>query len=185
MKKIITGLAAVTLFIIFVILGLAGYLGMFSSVAVTQKSAGPYLLVYEKFTGPYSETGPVQMKLYESLKTDGIETFRGFGIYLSDPEKVPASELRSEVGCIIEAKDYAKVKALSGRYSVKNFEKEDCVYAEFPIKNNLSYIAGVMTVYPALGNYIKKNGLTDRTGYSMEIYDIPAKKITYLFPLIK
>lgn len=185
MRKIITGFAVVIVLVILLILVLAGYLGMFSPVEVTQKSAGPYLLVYETFTGAYRDTVPVQVKVYESLKADGIETFRGFGIYLSDPEKVPESELRSEVGCIIEAKDYAKEKSLAAKYRVKHFEKRDCVYAEFPIKNNLSYIAGVMTVYPALGDYIRNNGLTDRTSFGMEVYDIPEKKIIYLFPLMK
>ena len=51
---------------------------------------------------------------------------------------------------------------------------------EFPFTNPASILFGIAKAYPALNKYMKENKIDDTT-YAMEIYDIPGKKIIYLF----
>lgn len=70
MKKVVIFIAAILVVVTLLVVSMAAYIGMFSTVTVTQKKAGPYFLVYDTFTGPYKDSVNVQMKVYESLKAD-------------------------------------------------------------------------------------------------------------------
>jgi hypothetical protein len=73
MKKmlIILGGVIATL-ILFVVIFLAN-LGMFSDYKAELKEMGPYTFVYEKFTGPYSDTKKVFDSVNKKLLKAGIK----------------------------------------------------------------------------------------------------------------
>lgn len=175
--KIAIGVLITILFVLIVVLFHAGF---FAGVSITEKEVGPYTLVYEDFIGAYKNTPKVQDKIYNSLLNDyKIETYKGFGIYYDNPKEVPEEKLRSEIGCILEEKDSARIEELKAKnFKIKEFPKTNAVVVEFPFNSSLSIIAGIMKVYPKLGEYRKEHNLPMRE--VMEIYDVPAKKIIYV-----
>ena len=118
-------------------------------------------------------------KIYHSLLNDEkIVTYKGFGIYYDNPQKVEKAKLRSDIGCILEDKDSLKIAELSTKYNIKTCTQGKYIVAEFPYKAQISIIIGIMRVYPALAKHIQKNGYNENSPI-MEIYDIPNKKIVY------
>ena len=154
--------------------------GFFTTVTVQEKTVGPYTLVYEEFQGDYKNTPKVQDKIYYALLNEHkIETFKGFGIYYDNPQKVPKEKLRSEIGCILEEKDLSKVEELKAKqFKIKEFPKTEAIVVEFPFNTQFSIFAGIMKVYPKLEAYRKEYNYQTRE--VMEIYDVPSKKILYI-----
>ena len=123
-------------------------------------------------------------KIYNSLlNEDKIETFKGFGVYYDNPQKVEKSELRSEAGCILEKTDIDKLPNLEKKYTVRTFPEKEYIITEFPYKGKISIFFSIMKVYPALNKFAKQNGYNEESSV-MEIYDIPNKKILYRKELI-
>lgn len=158
------------------------YSGLFSRIVISEKEIGPYQVVYKSHVGPYQEVGPIMDEIYNSLKNDEqIETSMGFGIYYDDPKKTHVEDLRSDIGSILDEKDYAKIPKLKKRFKIKKYLQKKCVVVEFPFRNKFSIFIGVMRVYPQLTSYIKEKKYKE--GPIMEIYDMPNKKIIYAAPI--
>jgi hypothetical protein len=176
MKTIIIG---VILTLLVLALAYLSYIGVFHSVAVHEREVGPFILVYEEYTGDYKNTPRITEEIYTSLlEEDGIETYKGFGIYFDNPREVPAEYLRSEVGCILEPGDYEKIGLLRERYHIKEYPHTQAMVAEFPFRSRWSVIAGIMKVYPALERYRKEHDYPEAA--VMEIYDVSNKRIQYI-----
>ena len=156
-----------------------GYYGGFTRVQFQLVEQGGEILVYREFVGDYQQSGARMDEVYSSLLNDyKVKTFKGFGIYYDNPEKVETSKLRSELGCILESPDSSKVPVLKKSFKVKTCPKGNYLVAEFPFKGSVSVILGIMKVYPALSQYMEENGYSDKVPI-MEIYDTPNKKIIY------
>ena len=106
---------------------------------------------------------------------------KGFGIYYDDPKKTNAEDLRSDVGYILNKKDYKYIPRLKKSFNIKMFARKKCMVIEFPFRNSFSVYLGILLVYPALESYIKEKKY--RSGPVMEIYDKPNKKILYIAPI--
>lgn len=146
---------------------------------------GGETLVYEEYIGDYRNSAIVMDRIYYSLmQNEGIKTFRGFGIYYDDPRKVERNRLRSEAGCILEDPGNEILDNLAGKYNIKLLPAKDFIVTEFPYKGKMSVISGTVRVYPALNKYVKERGF-DESGWVMEIYDVPGKKIIYRKEIIK
>ena len=164
--------------------GLAFYLDIFSKVQVIEKTMGPYVLIYEPYVGNYNTVSTTMDQVYNAVSAEQIKTTRGFGIYLDDPKTTPKEQLRSELGVILEEKDYNRREDLEQKnFKIKDFAAQQSVVVEFPYKNFLSIIAGVIKVYPAITDYIGERGY--QANFIMEIYDEPAGKIYYIMPVKK
>ena len=161
-----------------------GYYGGFKKVDVGISASGGEILVYEKMRGDYRQSAEVMDKIYNNLlNEDSIETFKGFGIYYDNPREVEKSELRSDVGCILENADIARMSELEEKYSIKTFPEKEYITAEFPYKGKASVIVSLIKVYPELNKFAIENGYSEE-GAVMEIYDIPNKRILYRKELI-
>jgi hypothetical protein len=182
MMKILKWVLIVLLVLVLIVVGFLAYLGVFSSVAVVEKEMGPYTVVYERFVGPYQETGKVFEKVYKSLTADKIETTVGIGVYYDDPKTTPADKFRSDCGAAIADKDVSKVKALK-KYKLMSIAKKPCLVVEFPIKNMLSYMIGPMKAYPELMKHATANKVNVALVY--EVYDMSAKKACYVMQIKK
>lgn len=170
-------IVATLLIVILAIIALRS--GVFHRVEITEKEIGPFKIAYEEYTGPYKETGKIQDRIYSSLREeDNIETYRGIGIYYDDPKETPAEECRSKVGCIIEEQDYDKIENLKDKYNILNIARQRMIYSEFPYKSKLSIMTGIFKVYPKIEQYVQNNDYDYHE--SIEIYDVPNKKIIYL-----
>lgn len=178
--KILKWLLIILAVLVAALLGYLAYLGAFSGLKVSEMKMGPYVLAYEDYMGPYSGIGPVLNRVGASLKEDGIESAKSFGIYLDNPKLVKADKLRSKLGFIIEAKDRSRV---GKKYKVMNWPAKNCLVTELPIRSDLSYMIGPMKAYPELNKALKEKGY--KMGAAMEIYDMPAKKILYIMVIAK
>jgi hypothetical protein len=102
------------------------------------------------------------------------------GLYYDDPKTTDESELRSEVGSLIDEVqagviDYAK-------YNVKTIGIDEYVVVSMPFVNTLSYFIGVIRAYPVLTKYTAEHGYSS-ADYSIELY-MPDKTL-YMFPIVK
>ena len=182
MKRFIFILLGIFLVFFIIIITFLAYMGLFSSPKASEKNIGPYTFIYEEFIGPYKDTGPVFDKIYKALEKHGIKTTLGIGIYFDDPKNVPQDKLRSQCGVIINEKDLSKVEEQGKSYKIGHIERGKSIVVEFPIKNSLSYMIGPMKGYPALTKYIEGKNYTIKN-YAFEIYDIPSKKILFVWQL--
>ena len=181
--KIIKWILIVIVLLIIALAAFLWYLGVFSTPKVVEQKIGPFTLVYEEYTGPYSGSGTVMARISRELKAEGISISRGFGIYLNNPNTTVPDQLKSDLGFILENKDLARVKDLKKKFKVMKWEAKDCLVAEFPLRNDLSYMVGPMKAYPELNKAIKAGGY--KMGGCLEIYDMPAMKILFVFEIIK
>ncbi len=156
------------------------YMGMFSKLKVQEKQMGPYTMAFDKFIGPYSKTKVAFDNVYNKLKEKGFNSTKGIGIYYDDPAKVPANELRSDCGSVIEDADFIRLIELQGVVEVQTIAASKALVVEMPIINVMSYMFGPMKAYPAIVKHAKEmNVLLSDVSY--EIYDMPNKKIYYVF----
>jgi DNA gyrase inhibitor GyrI len=175
MKTFVIILAIVAILILLVY----SYFGGFHRITPRIEVQGGETLVYKKVTGDYKQTGKAMDSIYyQLLNGEKTETFKGFGIYYDDPQKVEKSQLRSEAGCILEKVDSTTVEYLSKKFNLKRFPEDQYIVAAFPYKGKFSVIFSIFKVYPALNKFAKENHYSLDTPV-MEIYDVPNKKIIY------
>lgn len=174
-KKVIL---IVIIAILAAIISFLAYSGMFAKIIIEKEIIGPYQLVYKRHIGSYQEAGKIIDKVYNSLKENwNIEAPVGFGIYYDNPKRTHVEDLRSDIGVILDKKDYGKIPTLKKKYKVKKYSKTKSVVVEFPFKTELSIFIGIMRVYKKIEAYKKENKI--RSGPIMEIYDAQNKKIIY------
>ncbi len=166
--------------VILAIIALYGYYGGFTKVTFkTVKDQGGQILVYKEMQGDYAQSGKVIDEVYYTLLNDfGIKTQKGFGLYYDNPKEVEKSQLRSELGCILEVEDQEKVKEVETKLKVRILPTQSYTETVFPAKGKMSVLVGVMKVYPALEKYNQTQSNAN-TGYCIEIYDEANKEITY------
>jgi len=166
--KTIKYIAIAILILILLLVGLMAYLGFFNKVEIVEKEVGPFEFVYEDYIGDYSKTMPIFDKVYKSLIADGITPTEGLGVYYDNPQVTPKEECRAKVGSILPKKDYDKFETMKDKYGRMTVEKTKAMVAEFPYKNKMSFVAGVIKVYPKFMEYAKEKGY--ETPIGMELY---------------
>jgi len=169
--------------LVLILLAFLAYMGVFSAPKATEMKTGPYLLVYEEFTGPYAQTGKVFERVSKAVKAEGFDTPLGIGIYLDDPSKVPQEKMRSRCGVVIDKKDIVKFNRVRYKFKTKRIAEKDSIVVEFPIRNNLSYMIGPMKGYPALMKHAQAKGY--QMAQPIELYDMPKGKILFIMEIVK
>ena len=140
-------------------------------------------MAFERFVGPYSNTKVTFDNVCKKLKERGFDVKRGIGIYYDDPTKVPAKELRSDCGSIIEEKDLPRASEAQSFVELKTIPAGKSLVTVLPIKNSMSYMFGPMKAYPAMMKYAKDKKIELAIESSYEIYDMPNKLIYYVFQI--
>jgi hypothetical protein len=180
LKKIIIGLIVVLL-----IAAGCGYyflssMGYFMQVKVMESDMGPLTIVYTHHIGDYSKIAPDMMGVYNRLESEfNIKPLRAIGIFYDNPQTVKTAQLRSDVGFLLDPSDSSSADKIMKKMKVMIKYKKPYVTATFPLKNDMSYVLGVIKVYPEMMKYMSSHG--DKMGPSIEIYDRAAKKIIYAF----
>ncbi len=182
MKKVLKILGVIFLAIFLLVVAVLAHAGLFESITIVERETGPYTIVYKEHLGAYHKVKPAMDEVYEGLLEMGIETYRGVGLYFDDPQEVPADQLRSEVGSILEITDLDKVDQIEETFKVKKVPHQKSVIVEFPIRNMLSYMIAPAKVYREMGVFWQEKGYPGY-GYAVEIYDVPNKTITYIMPI--
>lgn len=182
MKKILKVLAIVLSVVFLVVLVILTHAGLFQPVVAVEKEVGPYTMVYQEYRGSYQQVKAVMDEVYYGLERLGVETYRGIGLYYDNPQQVEAAQLRSEVGSILEEKDWSERERIEREFAVKTIPAQTALVAELPIRNPLSYLIGPQKVYRQVEAIWREQGYED-PDYSIEIYDEANRKIIYLTPI--
>ena len=151
----------------------------FQKIEVQVREQGGEIFVFESFVGDYKQSGVIMDRVYNTLlDTFSIETYKGMGKYYDNPQNVETSQLRSDLGCVLEDTHFALIPEIEKHFSVTVIPKQKYVVAEFPYKGKISVLFGIFKVYPALAKYVEEKGFRE-DGAVIEIYDIPQKRIQY------
>lgn len=167
--------------VVAIVIGIAiflGYMGVLSSPDVTQKTMGPYIMVYDSFVGPYKDTKPVFDKVSKQMEKIGINPELAIGVYYDDPSKVSADKLRSDCGFVLPKKEINKLQELKKYLKVRTIQKSPGLVVDFPIRNSFSFMVGPMKAYPVIGKFAKTNDINLELMF--ELYDLPNKTIHYV-----
>ncbi len=179
-KKLWVTLIVILLALPAILVLLLARAGFFSNAEVSETEMGPLVVVYEDHKGPYKGTAKVMDRIYYSLLEDGIETFRGIGIYYDKPGETAEEDLRSKAGCVVESSDTTALAALKPGYQIMTLPRTRYVTASIPFRGPLSVFAGIVKVYPAIGRYMEEQGYPPVP--AIEIYD-HNERIVYLFEI--
>lgn len=182
LKKMLIVLIILVVIVAVAALSWLSYMGFFSKVAITEKQMGPLTFVYASHRGDYSKAGPVMDKVYKRLLSEfNVKGSRGMGIYYSDPKTTKTEDLKSEVGCLLERSDESKAGMIMKKMRVRIMFPKEYYTAEFPRKNNMSIILGIIKVYPEMNRYMKAKGY--KMTPAIEIYE--KDRIVYAFEIKK
>lgn len=179
MKKSTLFIAVFSLMFCTLLVAVLGWYGYFSTPDVREKPVGPYTMVYKLYVGAPSGVGV----LLDEIHGDLISTFQvanplDFGLYYDDPKETPPEQCRILVGCIIEDDGQGDLHALSEKYTVAIFPRGMAVVVDYPYKNKLSVLFGMLKGYPALLNYVGEHQLERKP--VLEMYDPQRGRIRYV-----
>jgi len=157
------------------------YLGGFTKLEVKEQPMGPYTIAYVNFVGEYGKVWPSMTQVYDVLSGAWITSLTGVGIYYDDPAVVSWANLRSDIGAVIAIQDI-KTLAKNKDIQTKTLPAGKKMVVEFPMKNTLSVMIGVMKVYPVITKYMKEKWY--KAVPMTELYDSAAKKIYYMADIV-
>lgn len=147
--------------------GLAGYHGAFSQVAISEGSLGPFQFVYRPVLSiNHQEIAHLSSEMDLMLASIDVEYRAPLHIYFPDGS--------AHIGFQVEGVELEL--ALSNGTRVQIIPKQEFVVARFPRRSPLSPFVGRMKVDPLLAEYQIANGYT--ASELMTLYD--KKTITYL-----
>lgn len=160
------------------------YYGGFKKIEFGIQKQGGETIVYESLIGDYNQTSKYTDKVYFALLNDDkIETTKGIGIFYDNPQTTDKDKLRSDVGCVLDNPDSTTITKLSEKYQLQTLPSGDFIVTEFPMNGGLSFMLGIIKVYPSLNKYCIEHGYKDSP--ITEIYDVPNKKIIYRKRIVK
>ncbi len=147
--------------------GLAGYHGAFSRVALSEQSLGPFQFVYRPVSSiNHKEVAHISSEMGLMLASIDVEHRAPLHIYFPDGS--------AQIGFQVE--DVELELALSNGTRVQIIPEQEFVIARFPRRSPLSPFVGRMKVDPLLADYQITNGYT--ASEVMTLYD--ETTITYL-----
>ena len=133
-------------------LGVATWMGALQPVSISERTDGPFLLVYreQKDFDP-TEIGSITTELDGILKTAGVGQRRPLDVFYP--------EGRAEVGFSVAGVTRDKLAAsLGDKAKVREIPKQEFMTATFPYRNPASYVLGFLKIDPALEKYRAAHG---------------------------
>ncbi|GMH45941.1 hypothetical protein BSKO_13905 [Bryopsis sp. KO-2023] len=165
--------------------------GLFRKLIASKKKLGSYVIVYSEHVGPYKDVATEYRRVYELLKSNGIEGSKSCGFYFDDPAEVPGEKCRTSIGMIVRegldanALALAKEEMLAHRVikdeglKVGVLQETECMSIEFPLHGHLSILIAVKRGYPELMKHVD----CSKHGCSLEVYNWRDMKLFITVPL--
>lgn len=179
MKKTTLFIAVFSLLFSAILLAVLFWYGYFSTVQVQEKPVGPYTMVYRVHTGSPAGVAKVMEEVCSRLQDEfQVADAIGFGLYYDDPQTVAPENCRAVVGCIIEDDQQGDLHAIADSFTVARFPRGMAVVVDFPYKNKLSVLFGMLKGYPVLSTYVEGKGLAKKP--VLEMYDVKRGRIRYV-----
>jgi hypothetical protein len=152
----------------------AFWMGAVQPVVITERTDGPFLLVYREMSDlDLSKIGDITTELDRLLRDAGVDQRRPLDVFFPDDH--------IEVGFSVAGVTKAKLDSLAGKPKVREIAKQDFMFARFPYRNRSSYVLGFMKVDPALTKYRDAHGY--KKVEAMAVND--GSEITYMQPVVK
>lgn len=168
--KILKYIGIILLALILLVVGFLAYSGLFSGAAVEEKEVGPYFFIQKERWGDYAKTPVFLDSMKKQLLAEKITPTTAFGIYYDNPKNVKTDSLHSIIGYILETKDTARIVELRRKqFRIEMMGKTKSMVIEFPMRNQLSIMLGIMKAYPAFEKY--RNEKNYQAVPSLEIYE--------------
>lgn len=166
MKKIF----GVVVSLLVLLLGLAGYFGVFTSIKVTEEEMGPYRLVFRSIPlVTAQEVGEATDKMGAMLDQIGVTEKAPMQVYYSDGN--------AEIGFVIG--DDIRGLILSDGTTVKTLPRQTMMTAVFPWRHATSFVLGQFKVEAAFEQYRQEQSLPEAE--LMTVYR--GNQILYLQPV--
>lgn len=156
---------------------LLNYVGAFKPVVISEKKAGPFLMIYKDHTGPYHKIVPVIEEVEQWAKSHGFDCQLSIGEYLDNPDITEESRLRSHGGCLVSAFP----ENMPEGFKTQTIPEKKYVTALFEGSPGI----GPLKVYPRVFDYFEERRLA-RQETVLEVYEVhgPQSMITiYYFPV--
>lgn len=142
---------------------LLSYVGAFRPVVISEKEAGPFLMIYKDHVGPYHKIVPVIEEVEKWVQSQGQDCKWSFGEYLDNPETTEEPRLRSRGGCLVTSIS----NPLPDSFKSQTIPKKNYVTAVFEGSAGI----GPLKVYPQVFKYFEEKRLA-RAESVLEIYEI-------------
>ncbi|MFH0887326.1 MAG: hypothetical protein V1843_04080 [bacterium] len=164
-----------------IVAGILVISGLMSDITFHKGIKGPYVLVYKQFKGDEHEIPDIQNKIYSSLLTNRVESYRKFIVKNYRGANAKIADRWYLVGCIIEREYYYKTNVIRLKHNVIMIGGKPSIYVTFPYKTPLSPIIAEMRVLPAIEAFRIERGLKKTP--ILEIFDERNGTITYIMDI--
>mmetsp|Transcript_19208 Transcript_19208/g.25307 ORF Transcript_19208/g.25307 Transcript_19208/m.25307 type:complete len:174 (-) Transcript_19208:151-672(-) len=158
---------------------------MFLHLEVISIKVSKKVFLFEKHVGPYKNVGKTFQRVCKLASEKGIKFNQMIGVYYDDPKEKKPSELRCEVGAVVDDSEESIQKIEQKLIDLPGLEvkilpemKGEAVW--FPFKGIISIMIGVNRVYNFLGKHCGQNWTSQP---SIELYDHGEKKMLFFIPM--
>lgn len=152
-------LAGFIVIVVLLMAGLYGWLGGFAPVKPEKGHRAASDIYYMAYQGPYGSLGKVWAGFAAQIEEAGLPECDALGLYL-DPPETPPEETRSVLACHMDRLTAQERQVAAEKFAVFTLPRMEVLYADFPFRNDLSYIVGPVKVYPVLSASLEKSGIT-------------------------
>ncbi|MBD3241037.1 MAG: hypothetical protein GF331_10670 [Chitinivibrionales bacterium] len=179
-RRVLIGIfAPVAAAVLIIGVALTWWAGYFDSVVLTERTMGPYHLLYREHRGPYEGIRFAMRDVFLYYRRlYGEAPARGFSIYYDDPANIEADSLRSIAGVLTDS----LLTDPKEPYRSRTVPAHHALVGTFPLRSPFSYMIGVLKFGDVLEEYLEE---TEREpqGPTMEIYDLEDRVIRYVVPI--
>ncbi|MEO1136461.1 MAG: hypothetical protein AAFW68_07610 [Pseudomonadota bacterium] len=178
---ILKWLGGILVILLFLALALYAYLGGFRTIQIEKDAFGPAEIIFSTHVGPYPEMGESWRRFQAEWEDAGLDACNSLAVYI-DPPGTPPEELRSILGCRIDALPETEKAELREQFPTFTLPRTQAYVAVFPYKNFLSFMFGPMKVYPALQKRLEEENVTPPVG--IETYGVEGEidEIGFIIP---
>ena len=154
------------------------YHKVFKKINIREIEFPGLYFAYQFHKGDYKNNMLVMEQLLKTIQDYPIKVSKPMIIYYDNSNKVKKSELKSDIGFVIDG--VGKIKSQLP-FQIKKVVYSKCLCTQFPYKSRFSIVIGASKVFNALKKQTRKMKIEERE--IIEIYNVSNKEILYYMPL--
>lgn len=155
--------------------------GVLTDIEISESETGPFSFAYINYTGDPSELYTKIDRVYYDLQDAGIDSQVGIGVFFDyAKDNISLQQKKAIGGYIISGRDVSKVETME-TFRITTLAKKPRIYAEYPLKSQMSIKAGRAKAYSKIEKYVEENNL--KPGISIELYDTNNQKVVYMIEI--
>ncbi|HNA80804.1 MAG TPA: hypothetical protein PKY99_15185 [Turneriella sp.] len=180
--KLLKIAAIIAVLILGLFFGFYAYMGGFSKVEVTRAEYGPAEILYATHKGSYRTISKSWGAFQKQWEAAGLKECQTLAVYLDAPG-TPEDQLRSILGCRIDALSSAEKQSLRGKLPHFTLPKSRVLMSTFPYKNVASFFIAPGKVYPEFQKIMSAEKIMPPVG--IEVYGTmtSVRNISFYMPV--